>query len=491
VFRRSLLAFVVACAAAGLVVPLWAGGNPIGGLELLKDYEARRSSSSDPDWHNGNADARPIAPGETLVIADLEGPGRIVHIWNTVSAQDRWYSRLLVLRMYWDGEKEPSVEVPLGDFFAAGHGMDVPVNSLPVRVTSEGRARNCYWPMPFRKSARITVTNEGKGRVNAFYYYVDWQKLKSLPKDTAYFHAQYRQQVPCKPDGKNYVILEAEGRGHYVGTVQSVRLNEPGWYGEGDDFFFIDGEEEPSLRGTGTEDYFCDAWGFRKLDGLYYGLPIWEGYNTGDRSTAYRWHIPDPIPFHKSLRVEIEHKGSRQNVSGFIERYDDFYTVAYWYQTEPHKPFPPLPPARERLPYDESAIRELDEFLPGATAEPKEALGIQEGHGRGGRQVFFTPRQPGGSFTLKVPVPEAGTYEAVLFATISWDYGIYQVSVGGKPAGGPRDFFTGGTGMREFNLGHFELPAGDVEISFRNTGKNPESKGYYLGVDGILLRKVK
>jgi hypothetical protein len=170
----SVLAGVLA--AAALALPATAG-NPLGGLELLKDYEARRSSSSDPDWHNGNADARPIEPGETLVIADLEGPGRIVHIWNTVAAQDRWYSRLLVLRMYWDGEKEPSVEVPLGDFFAAGHGMDVPVNSLPVRVTSEGRARNCYWPMPFRKSARITVTNEGKGRVNAFYYYVDWQKL--------------------------------------------------------------------------------------------------------------------------------------------------------------------------------------------------------------------------------------------------------------------------------------------------------------------------
>jgi hypothetical protein len=344
--------------------------------------------------------------------------------------------------------------------------------------------------MPFRKSARITVTNEGKGRVNAFYYYVDWQKLKSLPKDTAYFHAQYRQQVPCQPGGKNYVILEAEGRGHYVGTVQSVRLNEPGWYGEGDDFFFIDGEQEPSLRGTGTEDYFCDAWGFRKFDGLYYGLPIWEGYNTGDRSTVYRWHIPDPIPFRKSLRVEIEHKGSRDNVSGFIERYDDFYTVAYWYQTEPHKPFPPLPPARERVPYDEAQIKELDLFLDGAQAEPKEALRTQEGYGRGGKQVFFTPAQSGGSFTLKIPVAEAGSYNAILFATCSWDYGIYQISLGGQAAGGPRDFYSGGTGTRELNLGRFELPAGEVELSFRNAGKNPDSKGYFLGVDGILLRKL-
>lgn len=487
---RYLLLAAVALMVGGPAAALDAG-NPLDGLATLKDFEARRASSSDPDWVNGNADARPIEPGQTLTVADLEGPGRIVHFWNTISAQDKYYPRTLVLRMYWDGERTPSVECPIGDFFAVGHGMDAWVNSLPIRVSSDGRARNCYWPMPFRKSARITVTNEGTGRVNAFYYYVDWQKLKELPADEAYFHAQYRQAVPNPADNKNYLILEARGRGHYVGTVQSVRLNEPGWYGEGDDFFFIDGEAEPSLRGTGTEDYFCDAWGFRKFDGLFYGLPVFEGYNTGDRISVYRWHIPDPIPFTKSLRLEIEHKGSRDNVSGFIERYDDFYTVAYWYQTEPHMPFPRLPDVDERLPYNPKDILELDTLLNSATAEPQQALGVQEGHGTGGRQVFFTPNEAGGSFTFPVQVEEAGTYEMMLFATKSFDYGRYQMKLNGANLGQPIDYYNGGVAPFEANLGRVELKQGENNLTFTNTGKNDLSRGFFLGVDGVILKKVQ
>ena len=169
-----------------------------------------------------------------------------------------FYSRLLTLRIYWDGETQPSVECPVGDFFGIGHGVDQPFMSIPIRVTSEGRARNCYWPMPFRKSARITVTNESDTACRSFYYYVDWQKHKSLRRNTAYFHAMYRQEFPCAM-GRNYLIADLEGRGHYVGSIQSVCLMSDGWYGEGDDFFFVDGEAEPRLRGTGTEDYFCDA----------------------------------------------------------------------------------------------------------------------------------------------------------------------------------------------------------------------------------------
>ena len=239
---------------------------------------------------------------------DATGPGRVVHIWCTISAAERNYPRRMTLRMYWDGENDPSVEAPIGDFFAVGHGMDVDVNSVPVRVTSDGRARNCYWPMPFRKSARITITNDGKKPVHAFYYQVDWQKLPALGSELPYFHARYRQEDSLKPG--RYVILDAEGKGHYVGTVMSVRANSGTWFGEGDDFFFIDGESEPSLRGTGTEDYVGDAWGFRRFDGPYYGVPIWEGRETDSLTTYYRWHIPDPIAFSKSMRLEIEHTGS-------------------------------------------------------------------------------------------------------------------------------------------------------------------------------------
>jgi hypothetical protein len=144
-------------------------GNPLAGLEKLKDFEAMRASSSDPNWRNGNADSRPIEPGGTLVLADLKGPGMIVHFWNTIAHEAPFYSRLLMLRIYWDGETHPSVECPIGDFFGVGHGLDKPFVSLPIKVSSDGRGRNCYWPMPFRKSARITVTNESDKRCHAFY----------------------------------------------------------------------------------------------------------------------------------------------------------------------------------------------------------------------------------------------------------------------------------------------------------------------------------
>ena len=318
-----------------------------------------RASSSDPDWKNGNRDMRPIKAGQTLTVAELNGPGMIVHSWCRVSHADQNFSRLMTLRIYWDGEKNPSVECPIGDFFGVGHGLDRAFTSLPVRVTSDGRGRNCYWPMPFRKSARITVSNDSDRPCYAFFYYVDWQKRKSLPKDTAYFHAMYRQEFPCVM-GQNYQIADIIGRGHYVGTVQSVYLVSPGSYGEGDDFFFIDGEKEPSLRGTGTEDYFCDGWGFREQSGPFYGAPLFEGFKTGDRSSAYRWHIPDPVVFRKSLRVEIEHIGGQVfpdgSHTGFIERDDLMSNVEYWYQTEPHKPWPAMPPTKDRLPFHDQAL---------------------------------------------------------------------------------------------------------------------------------------
>ncbi|MBI3119039.1 MAG: DUF2961 domain-containing protein, partial [Candidatus Hydrogenedentes bacterium] len=241
-----------------------AQGNPLAGLAELRPGDAMRAASTDPDLVNGNADARPIEPGATLVLADLEGAGVITHFWNTIASNEKGYSRLLVLRMYWDGETAPSVECPIGDFFGIGHGVDQPFQSLPVAVSSEGRGRNCYWPMPFRKSAKITVTNEGRERTNAFYYYLDWRRLPALSQRTAYFHAHYRQEHPTI-SRQNYLIAEIEGHGHYVGTVLNVRQHTPSWYGEGDDFFYIDGEETPRLTGTGTEDYFCDGWGFRQF----------------------------------------------------------------------------------------------------------------------------------------------------------------------------------------------------------------------------------
>jgi len=467
-------------------------GDPLNGLAKLKDYRTRRSSSSDPNWQNGNGDARPIPPGGTLVLADLKGPGEITHIWNTIASSERGYPRLLVLRMYWDGEKEPSVECPIGDFFGIGHGLDVPFDSLPVRVTSDGRGRNCYWPMPFRKSARITVTNEGRRPVDAFYYYIDWHWLPKLERDVAYFHAMYRQELPAVM-GRNYLIADIEGRGHYVGTVLSCRQLSPSWWGEGDDFFFIDGESEPSLRGTGTEDYFCDGWGFRKQAGPYYGAPLVEGYNTGDRTTIYRWHIPDPVAFRKSLRVEIEHKGVTFNPdgsmrSGFEERPDDFSSVAFWYQTEPHKPCPRLPAGYARLYFDYSKVIEGESLIPAATASAG-PIEKQEGGWSGGAQLWWRPDSPDQQLTIPFEVKEVGQYEIVLLLTSSWDYGIYQLEIDGQPLGGPMDLYSPNGAVQERSFPARTFSAGPHTLTVKNRGKNAASKGYLFGLDGILLSK--
>src|SRR5262245_3271384 len=277
------------------------------GLLLPKDYTAYRSSSNNPNLESNDDSKRPI-PGETTVLANLEGPGVVTHLWITVAASEYGWPRLLRFRVYYDGSDTPSVDAPLGDFFASRHGFEATVQSAMVRVSSEGRSRNSFWPMPFRKSCRITITNEGTRRVHNLYYHVDWRKVPALPEDTPYFHARYRQALP-NAGGSRYTVLAVEGRGHYVGTVFSVVQAEAGWFGEGDDFFYVDGASTPAIEGTGTEDYFNDAWGLHVSEGLYSGVPVAQGTGLGSRMTAYRWHLLDPVPFTRSLRFEMEHRG--------------------------------------------------------------------------------------------------------------------------------------------------------------------------------------
>jgi hypothetical protein len=465
-------------------------GNPLSGLEKLKNYETRRESSSDPDWRNGNGDCRWIKPHGSLTLAELTGPGQIVHIWCTIADQSPYYSRLLTLRMYWDGETNASVECPIGDFFGMGHGVDKAFTSLPVRVSSDGRGRNCYWPMPFKTSARLVVTNESDRPCDAFYFYVDWQKLPSLAEDCAYFHAMYRQEFPCVM-GTNYLIADIAGRGHYVGTVQSVVLSSPGWYGEGDDFFFIDGEQEPSLRGTGTEDYFCDGWGFREQSGPFYGTPLWEGYGTGDRGSAYRWHIPDPVAFKKSLRVEIEHKGGQDfpdgTGSGFIERDDLMSSVAFWYQIEPHRPWPALPAGPDRLPFHDSVLLVGHHAV--AAAKHSDAP-IEEqslGGTTDGKQLFFRPHDDKGWVEVSFETVTNQNLQLSANMVHSFDYGIYRVLLDGKPIA-KLDLYDPAINPTVDKLGTQPLPAGTHTLRFECAGKAANSAGYFLGFDALTAR---
>lgn len=470
-------------------------GNPLAGLAQLKAGQSMRASSTDPNLESGNGDARPIEPGATLVLADLTGPGVINHFWNTIAATDHGYARLLVLRMYWDGEEHPSVECPIGDFFGIGHGVDQPFTSATISVSSDGRGRNAYWPMPFGKSARITVTNEGAGKVHAFYYYLDWTKLPALPENTAYLHAMYRQEFPTVM-GRNYLIADIEGRGHYVGTILSVRQLTPSWYGEGDDFFYIDGETTPRLTGTGTEDYFCDGWGFRQFSYPYYGVPLYTSMDAFALTTVYRWHITDPVIFEKSLRMEIEHKGVTFNEdgtikSGFEERSDDFSSVALWYQTEPHKPYPALPPAKDRLYYDWTKLVEVDQTLDKVSVSEGPLTRQEGGQWTGGGQVFWQPAREGQTLNLPIELVEEGDHELLLLMTRSFDYGNYEVQIDGKPLGAPLDLYTPNVTTKEFAFRTRTLSKGTHTLSFISRGKKAESTGYFFGLDGYLLNLLK
>ena len=311
-----------------------------------------------------------------------------------------------------------------------------------------------------------------------------------MAEDSAYFHAMYRQEFPCVM-GRNYLLADIVGRGHYVGTVQSVVMVSPGWYGEGDDFFFIDGEKEPRLRGTGTEDYFCDGWGFREQSGPFYGTPLWEGYDTGDRGTAYRFHIPDPIVFKKSLRAEIEHKGSQTfpdgKTDGFIERDDLMSSVAFWYQAEPHKPWPALPPGAARLPFRDHTVLKGHEAV--AAAHHSDAsLEVQEFGGlTDNKQLWFKPVDDQGWVEVSFQVDQAQS--AILLGKMlhSWDYGLYRVKLDGAPLA-QLDLYAPEATPGEHKLGTRQLSAGTHILRFECVGKSARSAGYFLGFDALILR---
>ena len=318
-------------------------------LALLRDYQTAKASSYART--GGNADAFRIEPGATQILMDAQGPGMISHIWFTIAAPDAQHLKKLILRMYWDGESEPSVETPVGDFFGLNLGEYFMYQSALLTVAAV-KALNAYFPMPFAKAARITVTNESEQRVDAYYSNIDYQILSRLPENIGYFHAQYRQAAPCRGwstavaknlDGKNnYVFLEAEGRGHFVGVTQGIVLNQNGWWGEGDDMLFVDGSEMPITNGTGSEDYYNGAWGFegKQFDYQHVGVPHVENpFAIGGTWCVYRWHIDSPLNFRKSIRMTIEHGHG-----------NDRSDTSYWYQTEPHAKFPVLPPVADRLP---------------------------------------------------------------------------------------------------------------------------------------------
>ncbi len=325
-----------------------------GGMATLEEGSAAHAAKDLGQGWKVNPYVK-IKPGETFTMAEIKGPGAIQHIWLTGGGNRRFS----IFRMYWDDEEDPSVECPLGDFFANGWGEYAPVRSLAVCV-NPGSGFNSYWVMPFRKKAKITLTNISDEEI-VLYYQIDYV-LTKVPEDAAYFHAQFRRTNPLKYKDVYTIIDGIKGKGQYVGTYMCWGVHNNGWWGEGEIKFYMDGDKKfPTINGTGTEDYFCGSYNFhaRKSNTNHHDYDGYESFTTPYSGLAqvirpdglyasqmrfglYRWHIKDPIRFEKDLRVTIQALGWRDG-GRYLPLQDDIASVAFWYQTEPHNPFPKLP----------------------------------------------------------------------------------------------------------------------------------------------------
>ena len=451
-----------------------------------------------------NSDNFTVPPGETHVLLDERGPGVITHIWLTFlgpEPQD-WAKRgsanhqEMLLRIYWDGATRPAVEAPVGDFFANCFGRRSEVISLPV-IVEDGDSYNCFWRMPFRKSARIEIVNQSDKPLSLLYYNIDWIKKDKLPKDTPYFHAQYRQEYPCE-HGKDYVLLDTKGKGHYVGTVLAVRSRSPAWFGEGDEKIYIDGEAKASIWGTGTEDYFLSAWGLKTTSTPYFGVPCFDQWGiVGGHTSAYRWHLSDPIVFNTGIKVTMEHFGwiapdenPQHKSTSWNEREDDYASVAFWYQTGTPTFTARAPGARER------ALPSLERV----TVAARDCAG-PEHHGAGsvttqtlefydGPQLLYMPKQAEGAW-LEIPfeVKKKEPLRLLLNATKSYDFGQYWATLNGTRLGGVLDFYSAKVANEEFHLLDFWPEPGAYILRLECVGKNPAAQGYYVGLESVRLRE--
>lgn len=505
----------------------------LGNLAKPMEGQSRRSTSTfrqGPDGRylrsappkgdleeRSNSDNFRVQPGQTHVLLDEKGPGVITHIWMTFLGPEKqpWAPngsanhQEMLLRIYWDGDPRPAVEAPVGDFFANCFGKRSEVISLPV-IVEDADSYNSFWQMPFRKSARVEIVNQSDKPISLLYYNIDWIKKDRLPAATPYFYAQYRQEYPVE-GGRDYTILETTGKGHYVGCVLAVRSRSPSWFGEGDEKMWIDGEANPSIWGTGTEDYFLSAWGLKTTKTPYFGTPYFDQWGiVGGHTSAYRWHLNDPIVFQKGIKVAIEHFGwispdeNKDNKSmSWNEREDDFSSVAFWYQQGKPTFTARAPDAKARtLPSLERvtvfARDVMDPTLKGQGDFAKQELDLYPD----GPQVLYKPTSDEKAW-LEVPftVTRNEPLRLVLNMTKSYDFGKYQASIVGPltsnsrvqperiKLGDPMDFYSADIANQEFHLLDFWPEPGTYSLRLECVGKNPKSEGYFLGIESLRLRE--
>lgn len=491
--------------------------------ELAKPKEGRsmRSSSAYRQGPDGKRDPKGVLlgddteasnfdnggslePGASATVLDVRGPGAITHMWFTfVGPSPKRPGKPgaanhgeIVIRIFWDGNSRPAVEAPFGDFFALPFGERRPVTSLPV-VVEGGDSYNCYWYMPFRKSARIEITNDGGRPLRLLYHNIDWIQ-KDVPADAPYFHARYHQEFPM-PDGGDYVLLETTGQGHYVGSVLAIRTRSPLWWGEGDEKISIDGEAEPSIWGTGSEDFFNCAMGLESCSTPYFGVPLFDQFEIiGSKTGAYRWHIADPIVFQKGIKVALEHRSwtsEDENAEGrrmsWNWRQDDYASVAFWYQTGEPSPAPPLPRAAERkLPGLDRVIAYGKDFVEAGhygngKAAPQELFDLFDEP-----QLLYSPDRAESAWVeIPITVKRKEPLRLLVHASRAPGYGRYQASLDGVKLGKPLDFYAETAGAWEYHLLDFWPEPGTYTLRLECVGKSARSEGYALGLESVRLRE--
>ena len=512
--------------------PLLTG--PMGSLATPQNGRSMRATSTFREGADGNYD--PNAPpksdleeksnrdnfrvpaGATHVLMDVEGPGIITHMWITFLGPEAhpWAKdgsanhQEMLLRIYYDGNERPGVEAPVGDFFAGCFGKRSEVISIAV-TTEGGDSYNCFWHMPFQKSARVEIVNESEKPLSLLYYNIDWIKKDSLPAETPYFYAQYNQAYPLD-SGKPYTILETEGKGHYVGTVFSVRTRSPYWFGEGDEMIAIDGEEIPSVWGTGTEDYFLCAWGLERVLTPFFGVPYFDQWGiVGGHTSAYRWHINDPFLFNTSFKFQFETFGwiapdeNKENrAHSWNPREDDYASVAFWYQTGAPTFAARAPHARERRlpsidrtvvlastldygqkPLSDELIRlEYDGRRERAVTEPENRRYPEHFD----NPVLYLPSAPN-AFEIPFEVAEKEPLRLLINMGLGPDLGIYTVSLEGVELGQPMDFYAPTVSAKEFHFLDFWPDPGRYVLRLTCVGKNHLSSGSGLIVESVRLRE--
>ena len=515
---RNWLSYLILGFAPGLLLSTSTSvkANFLAGLAQPQSGRSMRETSThkigadgkfDPQGRadpNSNWDNKNVLPGETKVLMDAPGPGIITHIWLTFLGPEphAWAKngsadhQEMLLRIYWDGNERPAVEAPVGDFFANAFGKRREVISLPV-IVDDGDSYNCFWHMPFRASARVEILNQSEKPISLLYFNIDWIKKDSLPADTPYFYAQYRQEYPVQ-NGSDYVLLETQGRGHYVGTVLSVRTRSPAWFGEGDEKIYLDGEKNASIWGTGTEDYFLCAWGLKSSSTPYFGVPYFDQWGIiGGHVCAYRWHIHDPIVFNKGIKVTLEHYGWMSpdenpdyRAHSWNEREDDYSSVAFWYQAGQPTFSARAAPAQERK------LPNLDRIFPAASFTDKKYHG--DGPARRQNltqlypdgQLFYEPNN-GTDAWIEIPfeISRKEPLRLLLVMTRSYDYGKYQAYLDGVKLGDVIDLYSEEISSREYHLLDFWPEPGNYTLRLQGVGKNPLSSGFYLGIESVRLRE--